>query len=82
MFRKAMMVAVAMAVFAPVSAFAAGTEQEQEACRPDVTQYCQAEVNEPERVAGTKEQLILLCLKQNRSKISPACNKVLLDHGQ
>jgi hypothetical protein len=82
MFRKALTAGVAMAAFVPVAAFSAGTEQEQDACRPDVMQYCQAEVNEPERVAGTKEQLILLCLKQNRSKITPACNKVLVDHGQ
>ena len=55
-----------------------GNEQERAACHPDVTKYCQLqlEVN-PQDVLG-----ILGCLQQNRAKISKACNQVLASHGQ
>ncbi len=52
--------------------------QERAACHPDVTKYCQTqlEVN-PQDVLG-----ILGCLQANRTKISSACQQVLASHGQ
>ena len=52
-----------------------GTDQERQACSPDVKRHCTQVINQGDLV-------ILGCLQQNRAKISPACNKVLLDHGQ
>jgi len=55
-----------------------GNPQERAACHPDVTKYCQTqlEVN-PQDVLG-----ILGCLQANRTKISSACQQVLASHGQ
>jgi hypothetical protein len=55
-----------------------GDPQERAACHPDVTKFCQTqlEVN-PQDVLG-----ILGCLQTNRSKISLACQQVLAKHGQ
>ena len=55
-----------------------GNPQERAACHPDVTKFCQTqlEVN-PQDVLG-----ILGCLQANRSKISNACQQVLASHGQ
>lgn len=57
---------------------AEGNPQERAACHPDVTKFCQTqlEVN-PQDVLG-----ILGCLQANRSKISRACQEVLARHGQ
>ena len=55
-----------------------GNPQERAACHPDVTKFCQTqlEVN-PQDVLG-----ILGCLQANRTKISAACQQVLASHGQ
>jgi hypothetical protein len=55
-----------------------GDPQERAACHPDVTKFCQTqlEVN-PQDVLG-----ILGCLQANRPKISQACQQVLASHGQ
>ena len=55
-----------------------GNPQERAACHPDVTKFCQTqlEVN-PQDVLG-----ILGCLQANRPKISHACEQVLASHGQ
>lgn len=62
----------------PVKGMGEGNPQERAACRPDVTKFCQTqlEVN-PQDVLG-----ILGCLQANRSKISSACQQVLASHGQ
>ncbi len=51
-----------------------GTEAEQAACRPDAMRLCQAEVPDPFRV--------LSCFKQQRNRLSKACEAVLESHGQ
>ncbi len=55
-----------------------GNPQERAACHPDVTKFCQTqlEVN-PNDVLG-----ILGCLQANRRNISQACQDVLASHGQ
>jgi hypothetical protein len=55
-----------------------GTDKERDACHPDVSRYCQAQLQvNPDDVLG-----ILGCLQTNRSKISKACQEVLASHGQ
>ena len=47
----------------------------QDACARDVTRHCRAVMN-------NGDGAVLACLKQNRSRLSKACDKVLTDHGQ
>jgi hypothetical protein len=51
-----------------------GTPEERAACEPDVHKLCEAALPDPMRV--------LACLQANRAKISGACNRVLVSHGQ
>ena len=52
-----------------------GTEAEQMACARDVQKLCRGMMDQGDLV-------ILSCLKENRPKISKACNAVLVSHGQ
>ncbi len=52
-----------------------GTPEEQKACARDVQRFCRPLMNDGDLI-------ILSCLQQNRAKLAPACNKVLVDHGQ
>ena len=52
-----------------------GTEAEQKACARDVQKLCRGMMDQGDLV-------ILSCLKENRPKISKACNAVLVSHGQ
>ena len=60
-----------------LSASAASAQQQpgQDACARDVTRHCRAVMN-------NGDSAVLACLKQNRSKLSKACDKVLTGHGQ
>src|SRR5262249_15268370 len=51
-----------------------GTPEARASCAPDVQKYCEAALPDPMRV--------LACLQANRSRISRACNQVLISHGQ
>jgi hypothetical protein len=51
-----------------------GTPEERAACAPDVQRYCEAALPDTMRV--------LACLQSNRSRISSACNRVLVSNGQ
>ena len=62
----------------PISAGAlahSGSEQEQQACTRDVQRFCR-------KLMGQGDLIILACLKENRQKLSSACNDVLVSHGQ
>jgi hypothetical protein len=52
-----------------------GTAEEQKACTRDVEKHCRAVINQGDFT-------ILACLKENRAKISTACDQVLKAHGQ
>jgi hypothetical protein len=52
-----------------------GTAEEQKACTRDVQKHCRAVIDQGDFT-------ILACLKENRAKISEACNAVLKNHGQ
>jgi hypothetical protein len=56
-------------------ASAASAQQGHDACARDVSRFCRAHMNDG-------DQVVLGCLKQNRARISKACQKVLTDHGQ
>jgi len=56
-------------------ASAASAQQGHDACARDVSRFCRAQMNDG-------DQIVLACLKQNRARLSKACAKVLLDHGQ
>jgi hypothetical protein len=46
-----------------------------DACARDVTRHCR-------KVMNDGDQVVLACLKQNRARLSKACDKVLVEHGQ
>ena len=52
-----------------------GTESEQKACTRDVQKFCRPVIDQGDFT-------ILACLKENRPKISAACNQVLKNNGQ
>jgi hypothetical protein len=50
-----------------------GSPEEREACSPDVHKYCERALPDVLQVAQ--------CLQVNRTKISPSCRQVLVNHG-
>jgi hypothetical protein len=46
-----------------------------DACAGDVPRFCRPVMN-------NGDQAVLACLKQNRTRLSKGCDKVLTDHGQ
>lgn len=57
-------------------AFQASAQQQgHDACARDVSRFCRAHMNDG-------DQIVLACLKQNRTRISKACQQVLTSHGQ
>ena len=52
-----------------------GTPEEQKACSRDVQRFCRPVIDQGDFT-------ILACLKENRPKISAACNQVLKNNGQ
>ncbi|MDA9529902.1 MULTISPECIES: cysteine rich repeat-containing protein [unclassified Bradyrhizobium] len=62
----------------PLLMFASGASAQQlgqDACARDVTRFCRAVMN-------NGDGAVLACLKQHRTRLSKACDKVLTDHGQ
>ena len=53
----------------------ASAQQGRDACARDVSRFCRAHMNDG-------DQIVLSCLKQNRGRLSKACEKVLAEHGQ
>ncbi len=78
--RKIFLVLSVLSVAASTGAFAqaqqhSGTDEEQKACSRDVTRFCR-------KLMDQGDLVILSCLKENRSKLTPACSAVLVNHGQ
>jgi hypothetical protein len=67
----------AVSVSLPLVVFASGAyaQQGHDACARDVSRFCRAYMQQG-------DQIVLACLKQNRARLSKACDKVLTDHGQ
>ena len=57
------------------STASAQQQHEHDACARDVSRFCRAHMSEG-------DQIVLVCLQQNRGRLSRACAKVLADHGQ
>ncbi len=53
----------------------ASAQQTHDACVRDVTRFCRAHMNDGDSV-------VLECLKQHRSRLSRACDRVLTENGQ
>ncbi len=56
-------------------ASSADAQQGHDACARDVSRFCRAYMQQGDMV-------VLGCLKQNRARLSKACDKTLTDHGQ
>jgi hypothetical protein len=56
-------------------ASAAFAQQGQDACARDASRFCRAQIQDGDNA-------VLACLKQNRSRLSKACQQVLTSHGQ
>ncbi|MBV8753518.1 MAG: hypothetical protein JO328_11735 [Hyphomicrobiales bacterium] len=52
-----------------------GTQQEQAACRPDVTKHCKG-------IQGDDENAFVACLVSHAPQLSQRCRKVLEEHGK
>jgi hypothetical protein len=66
--------------FVALASMAAASAQQQQqpghdACARDVARHCR-------KVMNDGDQVVLACLKQNRARISRACDKVMTEHGQ
>jgi hypothetical protein len=73
--KKVLLLAVIASSVATQALAQDATRASQErACGRDVSRFCK-----PVMDAG--DMVILSCLQQNRTKISPACQKVLKDNG-
>lgn len=63
----------------PLLLCASGVSAQQQpghdACARDVTRFCRPVMN-------NGDQAVLACLKEHRTRLSKACDKVLIDHGQ
>jgi hypothetical protein len=53
----------------------ASAQQGHDACARDVSRFCRAHMNDGDSV-------VLACLKQHRSRISKACDKIMTENGQ
>lgn len=53
----------------------AAPAQQGDACARDASRFCRAHLNDG-------DQVVLACLKQNRARLSKACQQVLTSHGQ
>ena len=58
-----------------IASSASAQQQGHDACARDVSRHCRAVMN-------NGDSAVLACLKQNRSRLSKACDKVLTEHGQ
>lgn len=77
--RKLLIALTLLSASVSTAAFAqqqrSGTPEEQQACTRDVQKFCRPVIDQGDFT-------ILACLKENRSKISPACDQVLKKHNQ
>ncbi|MEK9280530.1 MULTISPECIES: hypothetical protein [unclassified Bradyrhizobium] len=66
-------------IIIPLALIASSVSAQQQpghdACARDVSRHCRAVMN-------NGDSAVLACLKQNRTRLSKACDKVLTDHGQ
>jgi len=61
--------------FVLLASAASAQQQGHDACARDVSRFCRAQMNDG-------DQIVLACLKQNRARLSKACQQTLASHGQ
>lgn len=61
------------AAILPAAAQSGPTLQEQMACRSDASKFCAEHVGKPPQMNA--------CLRENKTKLSDACRKVVESHG-
>jgi hypothetical protein len=61
--------------FLLIASGASAQQQGHDACARDVSRFCRAQMNDG-------DQIVLACLKQNRARLSKACQQTLASHGQ
>ncbi|MBR0755756.1 hypothetical protein JQ604_26590 [Bradyrhizobium jicamae] len=61
--------------FVLIASAASAQQQGQDACGRDASRFCRAHLSEG-------DQVVLACLKQNRARLSKACQATLASHGQ
>ncbi|QOG21438.1 MULTISPECIES: cysteine rich repeat-containing protein [Bradyrhizobium] len=57
----------------PAAAQSGPTPQEQMACRSDASKFCAEHIGKPPQMNA--------CLRENKSKLSDSCRKVVESHG-
>jgi Cysteine rich repeat len=75
MTRLVLIVSFALASVAMGAPASAQQQPGHDACARDVARHCR-------KVMNDGDQAVLACLKQNRSRISRGCEKVMAEHGQ
>ena len=78
--RKLLLILTLLSTSIPAGAIAqqqqrSGTPEEQRACSRDVQRFCRPVIDQGDFT-------ILACLKENRPKLTKACDQVLKNHGQ
>ena len=61
--------------FVLIASAASAQQQGHDACARDVSRFCRAQMQDG-------DQIVLACLKQNRARISKACQQTLAAHGR
>lgn len=61
------------AIALPASAQSGPSPQEQMACRSDASKFCAEHIGKPPQMNA--------CLRENKSKLSDSCRKVVESHG-
>ena len=61
--------------FVLIASAASAQQAGHDACARDVSRFCRAQMQDG-------DQIVLACLKQNRARISKACQQMLTSHGQ
>ena len=61
--------------FVLIASAASAQQQGHDACARDVSRFCRAQMQDG-------DQIVLACLKQNRARISKACQQTLATHGR
>jgi hypothetical protein len=74
-FAAGLMLAAAMLLPGASAQALSGTQEEQAACRPDVTKHCKG-------IEGDDENAFVACLVSHAPQLSQRCRKVLEAHGK
>lgn len=61
--------------FALMASTASAQQQGQDVCARDASRFCRKQINDG-------DQVVLACLKQNRTRLSKGCQELLTRHGQ